>query len=118
MILTVTANAAVDKTLTVANLQLGRRHRAQQGLVMPGGKGINVARALRRLDEPVIATGLAGGVSTVVFAGSLPRRMETSFYADVTREMNRRKVSTVIDTDGEPLRLALAAEPADRKSTR
>jgi fructose-1-phosphate kinase PfkB-like protein len=37
MILTVTANAAVDKTLTVANLQLGRRHRAQQGLVMPGG---------------------------------------------------------------------------------
>ena len=61
MILTVTANAAVDKTLTVANLQLGRRHRAQQGLVMPGGKGINVARALRRLDEPVIATGLAGG---------------------------------------------------------
>ena len=50
MILTVTVNAAVDKTLTVANLQLGRRHRAQQGLVMPGGKGINVARALRRLD--------------------------------------------------------------------
>ena len=37
--------------------------------------------------------------------------METSFYADVTREMNRRKVRTVIDTDGEPLRLALAAEP-------
>ena len=51
MILTVTVNAAVDKTLTVANLQLGRRHRAQQGLVMPGGKGINVARALRRLGE-------------------------------------------------------------------
>ena len=59
MILTVTVNAAVDKTLTVANLQLGRRHRAQQGLAMPGGKGINVARALRRLGEPVIATGLA-----------------------------------------------------------
>ena len=61
MILTVTANAAVDKTLTVANLQLGRRHRAQQGQVMPGGKGINVARALKRLGEPVIAVGLAGG---------------------------------------------------------
>ncbi len=61
MILTVTVNAAVDKTLTVANLQLGHRHRAQQGLVMAGGKGINVARALKRLGEPVIATGLAGG---------------------------------------------------------
>ena len=61
MILTVTVNAAVDKTLTVANLQLGHRHRAQQGLVMAGGKGVNVARALKRLGEPVIATGLAGG---------------------------------------------------------
>ena len=56
MILTVTVNAAVDKTLTVANLQLGHRHRAQQGLVMAGGKGVNVARALKRLGEPVIAT--------------------------------------------------------------
>jgi len=46
MILTVTVNAAVDKTLTVANFQLGHRHRAAQGLVMAGGKGINVARAL------------------------------------------------------------------------
>src|SRR5437763_3620562 len=63
MILTVTANAAIDKTLTVPNLQLGHRHRAQQGLVMAGGKGINVARALRQLGEPVIATGLAGGRS-------------------------------------------------------
>jgi 1-phosphofructokinase family hexose kinase len=179
MILTVTVNAAVDKTLTVANLQLGHRHRAQQGLVMAGGKGINVARALKRLDEPVIATGLAGGraglhivdglhsegilndfvriagesrtstavvdptsglqteineygpevtaeeisillekirylsgaVSTVVFAGSLPRKVDNSFYADVIRDMNRRKVRTVIDAEGEPLRLSLAAEP-------
>ena len=55
MILTVTVNAAIDKTLTVANLQLGHRHRAQQGLVMAGGKGINVARALKNLGEPVIA---------------------------------------------------------------
>src|SRR6476620_4854891 len=63
MILTVTVNAAVDKTVTVANLQLGHRHRAQQGLVMAGGKGVNVARALKQLGDPVIATGLAGGRS-------------------------------------------------------
>ena len=61
MILTVTVNAAIDKTLTVANLQLGHRHRAQQGLVMAGGKGINVARALKNLGEPVVAVGLVGG---------------------------------------------------------
>jgi 1-phosphofructokinase/tagatose 6-phosphate kinase len=180
MILTVTANAAVDKTLTVANLQLGRRHRAQQGLVMPGGKGLNVARSLKRLGEPVIAVGMAGGragtqitdgldaegivndfvrinaesrtstavidptsglsteineygpevteeevealldkirylagaVSTIVFAGSLPRRVPTAFYAEIVREMNRRRIRTVVDVEGEPLRLALAAEPS------
>ena len=61
MIVTVTLNAAIDRTLTVPNFQLGQRHRASQGLTLAGGKGINVARALKRLDIPVVATGLAGG---------------------------------------------------------
>jgi 1-phosphofructokinase/tagatose 6-phosphate kinase len=61
VIVTVTLNAAIDRTLTVPNFQLGQRHRASQGLTLAGGKGINVARALKRLDVPVVATGLAGG---------------------------------------------------------
>jgi 1-phosphofructokinase/tagatose 6-phosphate kinase len=61
VILTVTLNAAVDRTLTVPNVQVGHRHRAVEVLNIAGGKGINVARALKRLDVPVIATGLAGG---------------------------------------------------------
>ncbi len=61
MILTVTLNAALDRTLSVPNFQAGRRHRASDALTLPGGKGVNVARALRNLGQPVIATGLAGG---------------------------------------------------------
>ncbi len=61
MIVTVTLNAAVDRTLTVPNFQLGQRHRASHSLTGAGGKGVNVARALKRLDSPVVATGLAGG---------------------------------------------------------
>jgi 1-phosphofructokinase family hexose kinase len=61
VIVTVTLNAAIDRTLTVPNFQRGQRHRASQGLTLAGGKGINVARALKRLDVPVVATGLAGG---------------------------------------------------------
>jgi 1-phosphofructokinase family hexose kinase len=61
VIVTVTLNAALDRTLTVPNFQLGHRHRASQGLTLAGGKGINVARALKRLNVPVVATGLAGG---------------------------------------------------------
>ncbi len=61
MILTVTLNASLDRTLTVPSFEAGHRHRVTDAIALPGGKGVNVARALRTLGEPVIATGLAGG---------------------------------------------------------
>lgn len=61
MIVTVTPNAAIDKTLTVPSFQVGYRHRASQSLTLPGGKGVNIARALKTLGQPVIASGLVGG---------------------------------------------------------
>ena len=148
-------------------------------LVLAGGKGINVARALKRLDVPVVATGLAGGrtgtriveeltaeailndfvrigdesrtstavldptsgtyteinewgpkvteteleilleklhylsrgADMVVVAGSLPRGVADGFYAELVRELARRGVRVVLDSEGEPLRLGLEAEP-------
>ena len=179
VIVTVTLNAALDRTLTVPNFQRGQRHRASGGLTLAGGKGINVARALKRLDVPVVATGLAGGLTgtrlveqltgeailndfvriadesrtstavvdptsnsyseinewgphveleeldmlreklrylsraadTVVFAGSLPRGVEDDFYGNLIRELNKRHIKTVLDAEGEPLRMGTAAEP-------
>jgi 1-phosphofructokinase family hexose kinase len=179
MIVTVTLNAAFDRTLTVPNFQLGQRHRASAGLTLAGGKGINVARTLKALDVPVVATGLVGGrtgtriveeltsegilndfvrigdesrtstmvvdptggtsteiyewgphvsrdelgmllekiaylaraADLVVLAGSLPRGVEPDFYADTVRELARRRVRAVLDTEGEPLRLGVEAEP-------
>jgi 1-phosphofructokinase/tagatose 6-phosphate kinase len=61
VILTVTLNAAVDRTVAVPNFRLARRHRAVESRTVAGGKGINVARALSLLDRPVIATGFVGG---------------------------------------------------------
>jgi 1-phosphofructokinase len=61
MILTITLNAAVDRTLVVPSLSLGHRHRASESVTLAGGKGINVARGLRTLGVPVLATGFAGG---------------------------------------------------------
>ena len=179
MIVTVTLNAAIDRTLTVPNFQLGQRHRASQGLTLAGGKGINVARALKRLDVPVVATGLAGGrtgtriveeltseailndfvriadesrtstavvdpttatyteinewgphvepeelvmllekinylargADMVVFSGTLPRGVEDQFYAEAIRDLNRRHVRAVLDSEGVPLRFGVEAEP-------
>ena len=63
MIITVTLNAALDKTLEVPNFTPGRRHRTVDQTTMPGGKGVNIARAIKRLGQPVIATGLVGGAT-------------------------------------------------------
>lgn len=61
MIITVTANPALDYTLRIDTLQIGRRARYRTPTIDPSGKGINVARMLRRLGEPVLALGFAGG---------------------------------------------------------
>jgi 1-phosphofructokinase family hexose kinase len=179
MIVTVTLNAALDRTLSVPIFQLGHRHRANDVLTLAGGKGINVARALKRLDVPVVAIGLAGGrtgtrlveeltseailndfvriagesrtstavvdptagtyteinewgpkvteaelailletlqylarsADLVVLAGSLPRGVPEDWYAVAARELARRGVRVVLDTEGEPLRRGLEAEP-------
>jgi 1-phosphofructokinase/tagatose 6-phosphate kinase len=179
MIITVTLNAAIDKSLAVPNFRLGRRHRTVEQRTAAGGKGVNIARTLKALGQPVIATGFAGGATgthiveqlteesilndfvrireesrtntsvldpttgqqteinergpavsssevelfkdkltylargaaIVVFAGSLPREVEPDLYATLIRELERLDVTTVVDTDGEPLRQAVRAEP-------
>lgn len=61
MILTVTLNPALDRTLAVPNFEVDFRHRASSTVTLPGGKGVNVARVIKRLGQPVIATGFVGG---------------------------------------------------------
>jgi len=179
MIITVTLNAAIDKSLSVPNFRLGRRHRTVEQRTIAGGKGVNIARTLKALGQPVIATGFAGGptgtriveqltdesilndfvrireesrtntsvldpttgqqteinergpsvsereielfrdkllylgrgAAIVVFAGSLPPGVEPDIYASLIGELERMEVTTVVDTDGEPLRQAVRAEP-------
>jgi 1-phosphofructokinase/tagatose 6-phosphate kinase len=47
--------------MIVPNFQSSMRHRATDTVILPGGKGINVARAVKTLGRPVIATGFIGG---------------------------------------------------------
>ncbi|TJY41501.1 1-phosphofructokinase family hexose kinase [Cohnella pontilimi] len=61
-IITVTLNAAIDKTYYLAEVMKGRVLRAEKVLAVAGGKGVNVARVLRQLGhEDVAVTGFAGG---------------------------------------------------------
>ncbi|MFA4929912.1 MAG: 1-phosphofructokinase [Patulibacter sp.] len=61
MIVTVTPNPSLDVTLTVDRLERGRVHRASTRQVDPGGKGINVARALAVNGHAVRAVVPVGG---------------------------------------------------------
>jgi tagatose 6-phosphate kinase len=60
-ILTVTLNAAVDKTYTVPGFVLDRVHRPVETRMTAGGKGINVARVYQTLGGQAAATGFLGG---------------------------------------------------------
>jgi 1-phosphofructokinase family hexose kinase len=95
VIVTVTLNAAVDRTLTVPNFQPGHRHRASQGLTLAGGKGINVARALKRLEVPVVATGLAGGRTGVRVVEELTAEAVLNDFVRITEES--RTSTAVVD---------------------
>jgi 1-phosphofructokinase family hexose kinase len=61
MILTVTPNPMLDKTLYVSTFTPGITHRAQRVITIGSGKGINVSRTLLQLGEQTLATGFLGG---------------------------------------------------------
>ena len=71
MILILCANAGVDRTYEVPEFSAGHYHRPDRVLVSAGGKGINVARVLTALRQPVTVAGFAGGRSGSFVAADL-----------------------------------------------
>jgi 1-phosphofructokinase/tagatose 6-phosphate kinase len=100
MIITVTLNAAIDKTLAVPNFRLGRRHRAVEQTAMAGGKGVNVARALKTLGQPVIATGVAGGPTGTRIIEQLTEDAILNDFVRIQQE-SRTSIAVVDPTSGE-----------------
>jgi 1-phosphofructokinase/tagatose 6-phosphate kinase len=100
VIITVTLNAAMDRTLEVPNLRLGRRHRSVEQRTMAGGKGVNVARAVKRLGQPVVATGFAGGPAGTRIVEQLT---EESILNDFVRTRGESRTNTAVldPTTGE-----------------
>jgi 1-phosphofructokinase/tagatose 6-phosphate kinase len=100
MIITVTLNAAIDKSLSVPNFRLGRRHRTVEQTTMPGGKGVNVARTLKTLGQPVIATGFAGGATGTRIVETLTEESILNDFVRI-REESRTNTAVLDPTNGE-----------------
>jgi 1-phosphofructokinase/tagatose 6-phosphate kinase len=100
VIITVTLNAAIDKTLEVPNFRLGRRHRSVEQRTMAGGKGVNVARAIKRLGQPVVATGFAGGGTGTRIVEQLTDESILNDFVRI-REESRTNTAVLDPTTGE-----------------
>ncbi len=71
MILTVTPNPMLDKTIWVSSFAKGEVHRGERMEQVAGGKGLNVSRALVGLGAVTLATGFLGGGAGKVIRGLL-----------------------------------------------
>ena len=179
MIITLTLNPAVDKTIRLPSLAPGGVHRVSESQLDPAGKGLNVSRLVDRLGWPTIAFGFLGGeigrlaaqaiqeegvlghflavagqtrlnvtvfdeargegtsfydegprvdpervdalerdlspwlgaCRVLVLAGSLPPRVPDDVYARFIQLAHSSGARTILDAEGEPLRLGARARP-------
>jgi len=63
MIITVTLNPAIDKTIEIDDFIIGNVNRIVSTRVDAGGKGINVSKVIKELGDKSLALGFLGGNS-------------------------------------------------------
>lgn len=63
MIITVTLNPALDKTIEIHEFKIGSVNRIVSTRVDAGGKGINVSKVIKELQHKSLALGFLGGSS-------------------------------------------------------
>ena len=62
MIITVTLNPALDKTMVIDGIEIGEVNRTYSVRNDIGGKGINVSKVLKSFETATLATGFLGGI--------------------------------------------------------
>jgi 1-phosphofructokinase len=97
-IVTVTPNPSVDRTVEVERLVRGAVIRARASRVDPGGKGVNVSRALAANGVPTCAVLPLGGPDGNLLADLLDE--QGIFFRAVRVEAPTRSNITVSDGDG------------------
>lgn len=84
-ILTVTFNPVIDKSTTIPALIPEKKLRCTQPRFEPGGGGINVARAIKKLGGEATALYLAGGYTGVFLNELLKREGVTTRPIEISR---------------------------------
>lgn len=74
LILTLTPNPTIDRTIFVRNFRLGTVIRAEREVVTPSGKGVDASLVIHELGGTTMAIGLNAGLTGRLLAGMLDER--------------------------------------------
>jgi len=99
MIVTVTMNPAIDKTVDIGKFERGDLNRIKRVEIDAGGKGINVSKTIRELGGESIATGFVGGTSGTIIRQVLTDLGLKTEFVDVKGET--RTNLKVVEETGE-----------------
>ena len=85
-IITVTLNPAIDKSTSITALIPEKKLRCTDPIFEPGGGGINVARAIKRLGGNATAIYLAGGYTGKFFSEMLEKEKINSVKIETAKQ--------------------------------
>ncbi|MDO5010087.1 MAG: 1-phosphofructokinase [Intestinibacter bartlettii] len=101
MIYTVTLNPSIDYVIKVEKLVNGHVNRVNEEHVYPGGKGINVTRILKNLDNENIALGFVSGFTGDYIINSLQELNLKSNFIKVKEGFTRINVKIKSEEETE-----------------
>ena len=94
MIITVTLNPALDKTLTLPGFAVNTVNRVQSFRLDPGGKGINVSKSVKALGGKTLCLGILGGAAGGYIKAALDK-MDLPNDMVLTAEATRTNIKIV-----------------------
>jgi tagatose 6-phosphate kinase len=101
MILCLNLNAAIDKTIVVSQFQINKIHRPESVMLLAGGKGCNVARALKRLGQKPVVSGWVGGFAGQFIENELHEEdIQTAF---VHTDFESRTCTSILDQTNQTM---------------
>ncbi|MGL5617181.1 MAG: 1-phosphofructokinase family hexose kinase, partial [Sarcina sp.] len=101
MIITVTLNPAIDKTIEIGSFEVNKVNRVLSSRMDVGGKGINVSKVIKSLGGESLATGFVGGNTGIFIKEYLNKiNIENSFVESLEdTRTNVKIVDKVLGTN-------------------
>ena len=101
MILCLNLNAAIDKTIIVSSFEINQIHRPESVIALAGGKGCNVARALKTLGQEPVVSGWVGGFTGQFIETELHQEgIQTDF---IHTDFESRTCTSILDRENQTM---------------